>query len=175
MDKFLRKLKKLRAAAGEVNRCLPEMSHRVYETIGPQLTSIERQLAIHENYFELDDFNPTPVFPINVYELLSHTLVELHAGAGDWAAPWQDFKSTCEKYLPRIIPAGLTLLVRRWENRKGGDKLHNRYILTDVGGVEFGVGLDEGDPGTTDDITLLSADSYRRGLNDYTGSAPRLT
>jgi hypothetical protein len=74
MDEFRRKLTKLRAAAGEVNRCLPEMSHRVYKTIDPQLTGIERQLAIQKKYFELDDFNPTPVFPIHVYELLSHTL-----------------------------------------------------------------------------------------------------
>jgi hypothetical protein len=74
MDQFLRQLEKLRAAAREVNRCLPEMSHRVYKTIDPQLKSIERQMAIQEKYFELDEFDPTPVFPINVYELLSHAL-----------------------------------------------------------------------------------------------------
>jgi hypothetical protein len=74
MDEFRRKLTKLRAAAGEVNGCLPEMSHRVYKSIDPQLTGIERQLAIQEKYFELDKFDPTPVFPIHVYELLSHTL-----------------------------------------------------------------------------------------------------
>jgi hypothetical protein len=74
MDEFRRKLTKLRAAAGEVNRCLPEMSHRVYKSIDPQLTGIERQLAIQKKYFELDEFDPTPVFPIHVYELLSHTL-----------------------------------------------------------------------------------------------------
>jgi hypothetical protein len=43
--------------------------------------------------------------------------------------------------------------------------------MPDVGGVEFGYGLDEGDPGTTDDVTLLSADSYRRRLEDYIGPA----
>jgi hypothetical protein len=74
MDEFLGKLEKLRAAAREVNRYLPEMSHRVYTTIDPQLTSIERQMAIQEKYFELHEFGPTPIFPINVYELLSHTL-----------------------------------------------------------------------------------------------------
>ena len=74
MDEFLRKLTKLRHAAAEVNRCLPEMSHRMYKTIDPQLTGIERQMAIQEKYFEMDKFDPTPVFPIHVYELLSHTL-----------------------------------------------------------------------------------------------------
>ena len=47
--------------------------------------------------------------------------------------------------------------------------LHNRYILADIGGVQFGVGLDEGDQGTTDDITLLSADSYQRRVAEYSG------
>jgi hypothetical protein len=63
MDEFRRKLTKLRAAAGEVNRCLPEMSHRVYKSIDPQLTGIERQLAIQEKYFELDEFDRRQSFP----------------------------------------------------------------------------------------------------------------
>lgn len=96
--------------------------------------------------------------------------LELHAGhVADDAPPWDFFRRECEEHLPRIVPNGLTLVVRRWKNRNGGERLHNRYILTDVGGVQFGFGLDEGDPGTTDDVTLLSADSYRRRLESYTG------
>ena len=52
-----------------------------------------------------------------------------------------------------------------------GQGLHNRYILTDVGGVQFFTGLDEGDPGTTDDISLLGADAYRERLENYVGPA----
>ena len=62
--------------------------------------------------------------------------------------------------------------VRRWRNRPGGDKLHNRYILTDVGGVQFGAGLDEGDQGATDDVTIIDDDTYRRRMVDYAGTAP---
>ena len=46
-----------------------------------------------------------------------------------------------------------------------------RFFPTDIGGVQFGVGLDEGSQGTTDDITLLSADAYLRRLEDYSGPA----
>lgn len=49
--------------------------------------------------------------------------------------------------------------------------LHNRYILTDVGGVQFGVGLDEGDPGMTDDVVLLEANVFNRRLQDFAGPA----
>jgi hypothetical protein len=98
--------------------------------------------------------------------------IELHAAGGDQAPPWEKFKSDCEKYLPRVIPAGFTLLVRRWINRPVGERLHNRYILTDVGGVAFGFGLDEGDIGTTDDVTLLGAAMYSQRVNDYAGANP---
>ena len=63
----------------------------------------------------------------------------------------------------------MPLFVRRWKEREGGEKLHNRYILTDIGGVQFGVGLDEGEPGTTDDIARLSVDTFRKRFEDYAG------
>ena len=40
--------------------------------------------------------------------------------------------------------------VRRLKQKQDGEKLHNRYILTDLGGVTFGTGLDEGKKGETD-------------------------
>jgi hypothetical protein len=96
--------------------------------------------------------------------------LQLHAGhIADDAPPWDIFRGECEQHLPQIIPDGFMLTVCRWKNRNGGERLHNRYILTDVGGVHFGFGLDEGDPGTTDDIALLSADAYRQRLENYTG------
>ena len=39
-------------------------------------------------------------------------------------------------------------------------RLHNRYILTDVGGLVFGAGLDEGAAGESDDVTLMDRAQY---------------
>ena len=101
----------------------------------------------------------------------SQAKIELHTADRADAPPWDSFRRECEDYLPRIVPRSLTLVVRRWKNRVGGERLHNRYILTDLGGVQFGVGLDDGDPGTTDDVTLLSAEAFRRRLEAYSGPA----
>lgn len=96
--------------------------------------------------------------------------VELHAGHATPDAPeWAYFKEECEHDLPPILVPGTQLVVRRWKNRATGDRLHNRYILTDVGGVQFGAGLDEGDADTTDDVMLLDADALSRRLRDFGG------
>ncbi len=51
--------------------------------------------------------------------------------------------------------------------RPSGEKLHNRYVLTELGGVSFGVGTDAGDEHQTDDLALLDADSYKLRWSQY--------
>jgi hypothetical protein len=64
------------------------------------------------------------------------------------------FKSECEK-LSDIIPRNIAVTVIRLRQKMDGEKLHNRYILTDIGGVKFNTGLDDGKSGETDDVDLL--------------------
>jgi hypothetical protein len=96
-------------------------------------------------------------------------VVELHTAERTDAPNWAAFRQECERYLPSRLPPGVKVKIRRWKNRIGGEGLHNRYILTDLGGVDFGVGLDEGDAGRTDDVNLLGVNVYRRRLEDYAG------
>lgn len=56
--------------------------------------------------------------------------------------------------LARRVPQGLRLKVVRYEARE--EKVHNRYLLTELGGVSFGTGVDEGSPRETDDLQLLA-------------------
>ena len=99
--------------------------------------------------------------------------LEYHTSADYKNAPsWDEFQQECQDALPDIIPRGFELTVRRWEERPRGERLHNRYILTDIGGVQFPHGLDEGTG--TDDIFRLSREIYRKRCNDYghSGSNP---
>jgi len=74
--------------------------------------------------------------------------VEFHtSGDGDEKPTAAQFAADCTRYLSGIIPAGLELRIVRWMQRAGGKQLHNRYILTDIGGVSFHTSLDEGQPG----------------------------
>jgi hypothetical protein len=66
----------------------------------------------------------------------------------------------------------MTLRIVRLEQRPQGEQLHNRYILTDVGGVLFGAGLDEGDDGITDDVHLLDRAQYEQRWQQYASDSP---
>jgi hypothetical protein len=85
------------------------------------------------------------------------------------------FRSECETRLPKIVPDGLTLVLKRLKQNETGQRLHNRYILTDIGGVKFGTGLDENrqDPvGDTDDVSLMNREVYCLRWSQYAGPNP---
>lgn len=65
------------------------------------------------------------------------------------------------------LPSGISIEFVRWRQKAGGDRLHNRYVLTDVGGVSLGVGLDAGDAAETDDLLLLPRSQYRLRWSQY--------
>jgi hypothetical protein len=51
--------------------------------------------------------------------------------------------------------------------RAGSEKLHNRYVLTDIGGIFFGIGLDEEDENHRDDVALLNDDLFKLRWEQY--------
>jgi len=77
------------------------------------------------------------------------------------------FEQEASQQLPRRIPRGIDVHFTRWSEKYGGEKLHNRYVLTDLGGVSFGVGLDAGQTGQTDDILLLPRKVYELRWDQY--------
>jgi hypothetical protein len=80
--------------------------------------------------------------------------------------------------LPQIIPQGLSIRVVIWKERSRGQKLHNRYLLTDIGSVSFGTGLDCNDEafhqslpqGQSDDIFCLSEENHLKRWDNYKSS-----
>lgn len=83
-----------------------------------------------------------------------------------------DFAGECLRQLPQRIPIDISLKVIRWRERAGGDGLHNRYILTERGGVRLAWGLDEGSQTQTDDISLLDPVVYRVRWAQYCSIQP---
>jgi len=72
-----------------------------------------------------------------------------------------------------IIPAGKTVKVVLWKGREEGQKLHNRYLLTEACGVAFGTGLDQNNkqsPYVTDDLHLLDGSKLSAHWREYLGT-----
>jgi hypothetical protein len=88
------------------------------------------------------------------------------------AATNEFFLDTCRDELPRNIPAGISVRLAKLAERQGGEKFHNRYVLTERGGISLGTGLDAGPAGQTDDAYLLAQEQYLRRRNDYMGVTP---
>lgn len=76
------------------------------------------------------------------------------------------FKSQCENRLAAKIPADLRVEFHRWDS----DDLHNRFVLTELGGVAFLEGLDQYDgKGRSEDVVVLLDRSVARQLiENYT-------
>ena len=92
--------------------------------------------------------------------------IEIHT-SGD-GATLDHLKNFYEK----IIPTGMTVTLHLWQQRIGGQRLHNRYILTDLGGISFQHGLDSGEDGETDDINRLDLNQYDSHCKQYDLETP---
>ncbi|EKT1261536.1 hypothetical protein QEA29_004510 [Salmonella enterica] len=66
------------------------------------------------------------------------------------------------------FPEGFTVTVKfkSLASREGNERLHNRYVISNLAGVGFMHGLDEGEG--TDDISILSEEVYNKRWEHYT-------
>ncbi len=96
----------------------------------------------------------------------------LSAAEGDGRSTPDFFRDECLDRLPSCTPTGVCVQLARLHQRPGGERLHNRYILTELGGVVFGVGLDEGDTGATDDVQILDRAQYEERWRQYASDSP---
>lgn len=72
--------------------------------------------------------------------------------------------------LANILPHQLSLVIRTLRGHSEGQSLHDRYILTDVGGLQLPRGLDEGTSRTGEDLVdvlLLGEDLYQKRWDQY--------
>lgn len=77
------------------------------------------------------------------------------------------FIAAARQYLRPHVPQGAAITLRRWEELTGGQQFHDRAILTDMGGMTFGSGLDEGPAGSTVHVQRLDASGWKRLLAKF--------
>ncbi len=90
--------------------------------------------------------------------------IEIHVDHNANMAASTDF---LKNEFAKIIPPCLSLNLFRWKELPVGQDLHNRFILTDLGGVSFHHGLDVGPDGQTDNISRLDRAEYEFLCSQY--------
>ena len=81
------------------------------------------------------------------------------------------FKTNCTKLANKLL-AGIEIRFRRWRELPNNEKLHDRFILTERGGVQFSVGLDDGSEGQVTNIHILTEELRRLTRDKYLSNAP---
>lgn len=84
-----------------------------------------------------------------------------------------DFTANLNRWVKPSLPARTQMTIVRWKV----EELHNRYILTDRGGVMFGTGLDQDEslPPSEDTVTLLDTESCSELMVAYSSDTTTFT
>lgn len=98
--------------------------------------------------------------------VIKKQIVEVHCNA-DKCGEYGWFKGECASKLPDAIPKAMKVTIFYLQEKIGGEALHNRYILTEIGGIGFGYGLDKGNKGQQDDLHLMGYDQLTLRWSQY--------
>ncbi|MBW7863664.1 MAG: hypothetical protein H3C30_04525 [Candidatus Hydrogenedentes bacterium] len=78
-----------------------------------------------------------------------------------------NFEDACIKNISPLIPNGKKVTFFRWKNMRNGDGLHPRYILTNIAGISYDYGLDQGFLGQTTDVKLITGEIFNTRWNQF--------
>lgn len=144
-----------------VNRSAAEMIGSVHSMLecANELILIDRNFKPEESRFRnvlakiLRDLHTSPYGPIinTIYYQVGDRLSE------------NELERLCRRHILPMIPEGkkVSFCIRPW------DDLHDRFILTNIGGVSFSVGLDENLGGGVPEVRIvrLNDEDYKKELH----------
>jgi len=159
----------------EVSQPVARTPQDICAYVGP-LLRISRHVLFVDPYFRPSQYKYRMIFA-ELFELFLHDRTFGPTSVGIFVSTKVDcaqqyFIEECQKYIPSLIPVGMQVTIGLWSQRADGEEIHNRYVLTDRGGVKFGNSLREGDTGTSDDINLLSEEQHKLRFDQYAGPSP---
>lgn len=93
--------------------------------------------------------------------------VEYHLAAASLSLDMGEFERRTKRIVDDMLPSGANVTFFLWSQRAGGEKLHDRFVLTELGGMLFSVGLDTGEPGETTRVARLSETSRKETWEKY--------
>jgi hypothetical protein len=129
------------------------------------------RVVIIDPYFRADQDDKTrPLTEFCNLLLGSATTIEVHFA--DEPRGYQPCMDDAARALPNVVPDGMKVTMHCWKERTGGPRLHNRYVITDVCGVQFGDSIERGETGHLDRVSILEEPSRAKLWDQFVGVAP---
>ena len=148
----------------------PRMSENMAQLVLPILSNCSRLYLIDPHFGPENSRHRRPIEAFLKYMANNRfgkpfpDCIEIHTS--DKAA-FEFFKDTCQEKLPALIPSDYRVKLKRWIARPGGEKFHQRFILSDIGGVEVDPGLDDGNEGESFKVMLLKRKMFEKHWQDF--------
>lgn len=128
------------------------------------------KVVIIDPYFRADQ--PDKTAPLTAFcTLIKGHIDEVHVHFSDEPIGYAQCMRHADRALPSSVPSGMKVSLHCWSPPPNG-RFHNRYILTDVGGVQFGDSIEHGE--SNDRISILEESTRVKLWNDFVGTSPAL-
>jgi hypothetical protein len=71
---------------------------------------------------------------------------EIHFADHAWCPPIQEIERRVGRWLQGVIPTGMSIALFGWKEKTGEEDFHDRFLLTDKGGMTIGAGFSADGP-----------------------------
>lgn len=156
--------------AAPISCDIPRTADAIAAAILP-LAVAANELDIVDPYFELRPLGQDFLGPLAALlgklaaQVHGGKLIRIHWHTHDSRPTAQHLSSVAPRLMTGIIPPGFTLQLFEWDEIAGGEDFHDRYVLSDCGGIMVGAGLSAVGPQENATFTLL-ADSHAGTLRN---------
>jgi hypothetical protein len=137
---------------------VPRVAANLAAAMAPLLRTAGRILLV-DKYFKFDDQNCKEtlreMLSISAAGRQSCVPFEIHFADHLRCPPIQEIQLRVGRWLQDVIPAGMSVVLFCWKERNGGEDFHDRFLLTDKGGMTIGAGFSASGPHQNAQIGLL--------------------
>ena len=153
---------------------VPRVGASLAHAMGPLLRTAQTVRFV-DKYFKFDD----PRYKDTLRELLSiisgcgrsDIRCEIHFADHATCPPIREIEIRVGQWLRGVIPAGMSVVLFDWKERSGGQDFHDRFLLTDKGGMTIGAGFAADGPHQNAQIGLLDPNVWSAKLKAFDRSA----
>ena len=133
---------------------------KIVEALLP-IARVSKEIDIVDPYF---DHRPGRGHYIETLKTLLESLakskgrvksIRIHYAAHDSYPPAIEIAKSWNRLARNVVPEGYSLELHGWSEHTRGEDLHDRYFLTDIGGIMVGAGFSAEGPEQTALFTLL--------------------